>query len=91
MLSAILESDAKKPLKRSDIPVESFLPKYQDILKIFYVPAGGKICVVLRKGNMYLLDSSWEDLHMIRINKKLKERSYSSAGKKNLWSLVNMR
>lgn len=40
---------------------------------------------------MYLLESNWEDLNMIRINKKLKERSYMSTSKKNLWSLVNMR
>ena len=91
MLSAILERDQKKPLKRSDIPVESFLPKYQDILKLFYVPGSGKICVVLRKGNMYLLESNWEDLNMIRINKKLKDRSYMSAGKKSLWSLMSMK
>jgi hypothetical protein len=91
MLASILESDKKKPQKRNELPVETILPKYQDILKIFYVPASEKICIVLKKGNMYLLDSTWTDLSMIRINKKLKERSYMSTGKKNLWSLMNMK
>jgi len=91
MLSTILAADENKPLKRSEIPVDSLLPKYQDILKIFFVPGIQKMCIVLKKGNMHLLDSNWEDLNMIRINKKLKERSYMSTGKKHLWSLVNMR
>ena len=71
--------------------METILPKYQDILKIFYVPASEKICIVLKKGNIYLLDNTWTDLSMIRINKKLKERSYRSTGIKNLYSLMNMK
>ena len=74
LLSSILGNATEKPKYKDTTSVENYLPTFKDVLSIFYVGEIGKLCVVLKRGNLYMLDKNVKDIEVIRINKKLKER-----------------
>ena len=89
LLSSILDNNPKKPKYHPINRIENYLPKFHDILKILYIGKLDKICLILKKGNFYLLDKQCKDLEIIRISKKLKARKRNTKkSNKTLRSLI---
>lgn len=87
-----MDNKPQKPKRRDINAIENYLPRFNDILKILHIPTLNKICIILKKGNFYLLDSSYKDLEIIRLSNKLKQRRRNvKKGGRTLKSLIQNR